>query len=104
MMHDSEHLFLKPESCKLVPASCIVYHASSAAMNSFREKTFIGKIITYSSIGIQVGLTIGIGIIAGVYGDRWLNTGPWLTLLGLLIGVVSGFTRLYQIGKELSRK
>ena len=73
-------------------------------MNSLHKKTFIGKIITYSSIGIQIGLTIGIGIIGGVYGDRWLGTSPWLTLLGLLLGVVSGFTRLYQIGKELSRR
>ncbi|MCK5423240.1 MAG: AtpZ/AtpI family protein [Deltaproteobacteria bacterium] len=51
-------------------------------------------------MGIQIGFTIGIGIISGIYLDRWLNTGPWLTILGLLIGVVSGFARLYQIGKE----
>jgi ATP synthase protein I len=69
-------------------------------MNTLHKKTILGKIITYNSIGIQIGFTIGIGIIGGVYLDRWLNTGPWLTLLGLLIGVVSGFTRLYQIGKE----
>lgn len=72
--------------------------------NAFQKKTVLGKIITYSSIGIQIGLTIGIGIIGGVYLDRWLNTGPWLTSLGLLIGVVSGFTRLYQIGKEFNQR
>ncbi len=68
--------------------------------NTFQKKTILGRIIAYGSIGIQIGFTIGIGIIGGVYLDRWLNTGPWLTLLGLLIGVVSGFTRPYQIGKE----
>ena len=69
-------------------------------MNSSRKKTILGRIITYSSIGIQIGFAIAIGVIAGVYLDQWLHTGPWLTLLGLLIGLVSGFTRLYQIGKE----
>ena len=69
--------------------------------NTFQKKTVLGKIITYSSIGMQIGLTIGVGIIGGVYLDRWLDTAPWLTLLGFLIGVVSGFTRLYQIGKDL---
>jgi len=69
-------------------------------MSTFHKKTVLGRIITYSSIGIQIGFTIAIGVIAGVYLDRWLDTGPWLTLLGLLVGVVSGFTRLYQIGKE----
>ncbi|MCK5513393.1 MAG: AtpZ/AtpI family protein [Deltaproteobacteria bacterium] len=69
-------------------------------MNSFRKKTIVGRIITYSSIGIQIGFAIAIGVIAGVYLDQWLSTAPWLTLLGLLIGLVSGFARLYQIGKE----
>jgi ATP synthase protein I len=73
-------------------------------MKPFPKKTFLGKVITYSSIGIQIGLTVGLGIIAGVYLDQWLETGPWLTILGLVVGVVSGFTRLFQIGKELSQK
>jgi len=73
-------------------------------MKTSPRNTFLGKVITYSSIGIQVGLTVGLGVIAGVYLDRWLGTGPWLTILGLVVGVISGFTRLYQIGKEFSQK
>ena len=73
-------------------------------MKTLPKKTILGKVITYSSIGIQIGLTVGIGIIGGVYLDQWLGTGPWLTILGLLVGVISGFTRLFQIGKELNQK
>ena len=68
------------------------------------KTTILGKVITYSSIGIQVGLTVAIGIIAGVYLDQWLGTGPWLTILGLLVGVISGFTRLFQVGRDLNRR
>ena len=73
-------------------------------MKTLPKKTILGKVITYSSIGIQVGLTVGLGMIAGVYLDRWIGTGPWLTILGLVVGVISGFTRLFQIGKEFSQK
>ena len=73
-------------------------------MNSFHKKTIPRRIITYGSIGMQIGFAITIGVVAGVYLDQWLHTGPWLTLMGLLIGLVSGFTRLYQIGKEFSQK
>jgi len=73
-------------------------------MKRLPKTTILGKVITYSSIGIQVGLTVGLGMIAGVYLDRWLGTGPWLTVLGLVVGVISGFTRLFQIGKEFSQK
>ena len=73
-------------------------------MKTLPKKTVLGKVIAYSSIGIQVGLTVGLCMIAGVYLDRWLVTGPWLTILGLVAGVISGFTRLFQIGKELNQK
>jgi len=73
-------------------------------MKTLPKKTALGKVIAYSSIGTQVGLTVGLGIIAGVYLDRWLGTEPWLTILGLVVGVISGFTRLFQIGKELNQK
>ncbi len=73
-------------------------------MNTSRKNTTLGQILTYSSIGIQIGFTIGMGIIGGIYLDRWLDTKPWLTLLGLVVGVVSGFARLYQIGKEFNQQ
>ncbi len=73
-------------------------------MKKVPQKTILGKVLIYSSIGIQVGLTVGIGIIGGVYLDQWLGTGPWLTILGLVVGVISGFTRLFQIGRDLNQK
>ena len=72
-------------------------------MKNLPKNSLLGKVITCSSIGIQIGLAVAIGIIAGVYLDRWLGTGPWLTILGLVVGVISGFMKLFQIGKELTR-
>jgi ATP synthase protein I len=86
--------------CILHPVSDIFHFP----VKKMPRNTILGKVITYSSIGIQVGLTVAIAIIAGVYLDQWLGTGPWLTILGLLVGVISGFTRLFQVGEKLNRR
>jgi len=54
-----------------------------------------------------VGLTLVISTVLGLWGgyalDRWLGTAPWLLLVGLLLGIASGFVNLFRaagIGRE----
>lgn len=44
-----------------------------------------------SSIGLEMGLSVVIGLLVGYYLDRWLGTEPWLMLLWLVFGLVAGF-------------
>ena len=49
----------------------------------------------YSSLGFQVALSIVIGLALGVYLDRHVfNTTPWLTLIGLLFGIIAGYRNI----------
>lgn len=48
----------------------------------------------YSSLGFQVSLSIFIGLFAGIYLDRRFDTVPWLTLVGLLMGIAAGFRNI----------
>jgi ATP synthase protein I len=43
-----------------------------------------------------IGAIILLGA-AGYFGDRWLGTGPWLLIIGLLLGVVVGFYELVRL-------
>lgn len=36
-------------------------------------------------------------VVGGHYLDRWLGTTPWLTLLGLVLGFVTGLLSLIQL-------
>ena len=54
----------------------------------------------YSSIGFSVALSIFIGLGAGVYLDRWLETSPWCTLIFLALGIAAGFR---NIGHAIKR-
>jgi len=48
----------------------------------------------FSSIGLAVALSIFIGLAIGVYLDRRFDTTPWLTLIGLGLGIAAGYRNI----------
>ncbi len=57
-----------------------------------------------SSIGMTLVLATVIGLAGGYYADRWLGTMPWLTLAGLILGIVAGFVNLFRSVKTAERE
>ncbi len=58
-----------------------------------------------SSVGISMVAATFIGLAMGHYLDKWLDTGPWLTLIFLLLGIVSGFRNIFILtSRELRRQ
>jgi ATP synthase protein I len=55
-----------------------------------------------------VGLTLVISTVLGFWGgrvlDRWLGTAPWLMLVGLLLGIASGFVNLFRAAGVFGRE
>jgi ATP synthase protein I len=56
-----------------------------------------------STIGITLVVATVIGLAGGYYLDRWLGTSPWLTLVGLLLGIAAGFVNLFRSVKRAER-
>jgi ATP synthase protein I len=56
-----------------------------------------------ASIGVALVLATVIGLVAGYYADRWLGTSPWLTLVGLGLGIAAGFVTLFRSVKSAER-
>jgi ATP synthase protein I len=58
-----------------------------------------------SSVGISMVAATFIGLAMGYYLDLWLGTTPWLTLILLLLGIVSGFRNIFILtSRELRRQ
>jgi ATP synthase protein I len=43
------------------------------------------------------------GIIVGYLLDRWLNTGPWMVITGIVLGMTSAVIGLVRILNRLNR-
>ena len=67
-------------------------------------KKVFNQVSRYSTVGLELGFSIAIGVLAGYYLDRWLGTSPWLTIFLMLCGVVAGFKRIYMALKSLERE
>jgi len=57
----------------------------------------------YSAIGLEIGFSVAIGVAIGYYLDRYFKTGPWLTLIFLILGVVAGLRSLFSLIKEIDK-
>jgi ATP synthase protein I len=50
-----------------------------------------------------MGFSVAIGVGIGYGLDRYFHTGPWLTLIFLLLGVVAGFRGLFSLMKDIDK-
>ena len=59
------------------------------------SRRYFRELAYYSSLGFQVALSIVIGLALGVYLDRHVfDTTPWLTLIGLLLGIIAAYRNI----------
>ncbi len=66
----------------------------SSFQQSFREAG------PYLTLGLELGLTMIIWAVIGYLLDRWLETTPWLTLAGVMVGMASVFVQLIRASKR----
>lgn len=67
------------------------------------QKKLYKKLARYSAIGLEMGFSVAIGVAIGYFLDRYLNTGPWLTLVFLILGIAAGFRSLFSLVKSLDK-
>ena len=68
------------------------------------QKGVYKRVFRYSAIGLEMGLSVAIGVTLGYFLDRYLGTQPWLTLIFLMIGVVAGFRSLFRLMKDIEKR
>ena len=60
------------------------------------------KLALAFTVGTLISSSIGGGLVAGYYLDRWLKTDPWLLITGVVLGTVGAFTSLYRVLTRLN--
>ena len=59
------------------------------------------RYLRFSTIGLEMGLGVGVGWLIGQWLDGMFGTGPWLLLLFLCFGMGAGFLSLWRALKAM---
>jgi F0F1-type ATP synthase assembly protein I len=60
--------------------------------------------IKTSAVGLEVGLSIGIGAVLGYLLDQKFKTSPYCLLVGVVVGAIAAIKRLWQFTKNYTSK
>jgi len=58
--------------------------------------------IEFLSLGGEIAAGILLPIFIGYWLDSWLETSPWLLLVGCVVGIVNIFILIFQLNERLN--
>jgi ATP synthase protein I len=68
------------------------------------KREVVRSLLSYSSLGLEMGLCVAIGIGMGYFLDRFFHTSPYLTIIFMLFGVLAAMKTIFQLIKKLDKE
>ena len=65
------------------------------------QNNIVRSLLSYSSLGIEMGLCGVIGLAVGHYLDKYFTTYPYLTFIFLGFGILAGFKNLWELTRKM---
>ena len=59
------------------------------------------KWIIYSTMGLEVGLSVVVGFLIGTWLDKWLEATPWFLLIFGISGIIAGYRSMFRMVKRM---
>ena len=59
--------------------------------------------LSASSVGLELGIAVIVGLLGGMWLDNRLGTTPWLMLVLLVLGLVAGFRNVLRAVERAER-
>ena len=59
---------------------------------------------SYATLGLEIALSVAVGLLGGRWLDRKLDTTPWLTLIGVAYGLAAAGRAIYRALKRANQE
>lgn len=64
------------------------------------DKGEFRQYLRLSTLGIEMGVALAIGMLIGWYLDRLFGTRPWLIIIFSIFGIAAGFRNLVRLARR----
>ena len=61
------------------------------------------NMLSASSVGLELGISVLLGLLGGMWADGRWGTAPWLMLAGLVVGLIAGFRAVMRAVRRADR-
>jgi ATP synthase protein I len=68
------------------------------------KREVVKSLLSYSSLGLEMGLCVAIGIGIGYFLDKYFTTSPYLTIIFMFFGIIAAMKTIYQLMKKLEKE
>jgi len=68
------------------------------------KKDVVRSLMSYSSLGLEMGLSVAVGIGIGYFLDYYFKTYPYLTIIFMIFGVVAAFKTIFVLMKKIEKE
>ncbi len=60
--------------------------------------------LAYSSLGLEMGIAVAIGLVIGYFLDSHFKTYPYLTVIFMFFGIGAAMKAVYRVWKKAERE
>jgi ATP synthase protein I len=75
----------------------------TAVLRLHGEKKAYKQLLRFSSIGLEMGFSVAIGVGIGYLLDSYFDTKPWFLLIFFFVGIAAAFRSLFSLLKRFDK-
>jgi len=68
------------------------------------KKGVVKSLIDYSSLGLEMGISVAVGIVIGYFLDGYFKTSPYLTIIFMIFGIAAAFKTIFILLRKVERE
>jgi ATP synthase protein I len=68
------------------------------------KKEVVRSLMSYSSLGLEMGLCVAIGIAMGYFLDRRFETYPYLSIIFMFFGILAAFKTIFVLLRKIEKE